>query len=167
MSTPLGEIVEKEEQRDAVHIATVCVYSTVQVLPGEHVGLNRDASDDEPFNIVVRLKDQPRATRIGIADPFLLDPIAPFTWFRVCLYPNTITGLNHLWTHPAFDVQKPLEKEVDAIAEAKDVELIKAHAVVEMYTSDIGQSHHVDVDRSQHQQAWKQNQLSSCQPQRY
>jgi hypothetical protein len=42
--------------------------------------------------------DQP----IGVVDPFLVKPVEPGQRFWLFLYPGSITGLRHVWSHPAF-----------------------------------------------------------------
>ena len=45
---------------------------------------------------------------IGMVDPFRPQSIrkVPFgSWFWLCLYPKTITGLRHVWEHPSFEAE--------------------------------------------------------------
>lgn len=89
----IGKLLEGEgAERDAIHIAVAPMVASVQLAPGEHVGLTAcgkacGRSDNH----------------IGIVDPFLQGDVEPGDEFFVFLYPNTVTSLRHVWTHPAFD----------------------------------------------------------------
>lgn len=90
-SPKLGRIIEGEAHRDAIHIAVAPVTAAERLHPGDHVLLNADG----------------RATTrggnaIGVVDPFLPDRVEKDEQFYLFLYPGTITGLRHEWTHPAF-----------------------------------------------------------------
>jgi hypothetical protein len=87
----LGRLItDPDAGRDAVHIAILPV-TTAQILqPGERVGF----VDDEQ-ELVGRVENY-----IGIIDPFLSGPIMPGTRVHLCLFPQTITSLRHVWTHP-------------------------------------------------------------------
>lgn len=81
----IGKVLTKDLPRDAVHIAVLCVeLQESKLKPGDHVGYHGT-----------------RQHPIGIIDPFLphtLIQVGTKVW--VFLYPNTITSLKHLWTHP-------------------------------------------------------------------
>jgi hypothetical protein len=87
----LGQLIEGEPGRDAIHIA-VAPAVAAQALPrGADVGLLPDGR--------AGFTDNP----IGIVDPFLKVPIVDRDQrFWLLLYPNTITSLRHEWVHPAF-----------------------------------------------------------------
>ena len=90
----LGQLVDANAQRDAVHIAVapVMCYDTTPLPPGTHVGF---VDGDN-----TRVRRSSKA--VGIIDPLLE---APVCWKERCwlwLYPNTITSLRHEWTHPAW-----------------------------------------------------------------
>lgn len=75
--------------RDAVHVAVIAVEAPMLLLPGEDVAANGD----------------PNGKHVGIVDPFLKYEVKTGQRFWLYLYPRTITGLNHSWSHPDFPDQ--------------------------------------------------------------
>lgn len=91
----LGKLATEKDHRDAVHIAVAPVVSAEWLNPGEHVGLR---ADGKAVNGV-----EP----IGAVDPFLSHKVMPGERFWLFLFPNTITSLRHVWSHPAFATKVP------------------------------------------------------------
>lgn len=95
----IGHLVEDgERRRDAIHIAVAPVTASQDLDPGDHVALV--AGTDE----TVYWDNGEGPT--GIVDPFLTNTVKKGQRFWLFLYPNTITGLRHIWTHPAFTTSK-------------------------------------------------------------
>ena len=92
----LGKLIEEDAHRDAVHIAVAPVEAACPLSRGQHVGFAPDG------------KAVPSTEPIGIVDPFLTADVATGQRFWLFLFPNTITSLRHVWTHPAFK-PRPLE----------------------------------------------------------
>lgn len=92
--TKVGELRRGGEKRDAIHIAVAPAVAAERLFAGQKVGLIK-GDNDKYFT--GRAK-----TMIGIVDPFLDHAVEAGDQFWVFLFPNTITGLNHVWTHPAF-----------------------------------------------------------------
>ncbi len=84
---PLGRLVVKEDERDAVHVAIISVKAREELQPGQEVSL----AEGEPV--------------CGIVDPFLKEPVPKGEIFWLLMFPNTITGMKHRWTHPAVKEQ--------------------------------------------------------------
>lgn len=104
-----GRLIEDHEvQRDAIHVALAPATASVRLSPGQHVGLVRD--DD------VHLAG-PVDSNIGIVDPFLTEHVEVGQRFWLFLYPNTVTGLRHIWTHPAFNAAAAHARAVEKSSE--------------------------------------------------
>jgi hypothetical protein len=97
----LGQIIEGEAHRDAVHVAIAPVMAGCTLSPGERVGF----IENGVVGCVL--------PHVGVVDPFLPKPV----WFgETCwlfLFPNTVTDLRHSWSHPAFKEQAPVKDEGD------------------------------------------------------
>lgn len=85
----LGQLTTSEG-RDAIHVAIASVVADERLEPGEHVGLTDEGKANSSVD------------PIGIVDPFLKHSIGPGQRFWLLLYPNTVTGMRHHWSHPAF-----------------------------------------------------------------
>lgn len=90
----LGQLIEDgDRRRDAVHVPVAAVTAAVRLTPGQHVGLALEGNVE-----LVGPCDVP----IGIVDPFLTKDVQAGERFWLFLYPGSISGLRHVWTHPAF-----------------------------------------------------------------
>lgn len=89
--TKLGQIIEGDQMRDAIHIAVAPVTAAMDLKSGQHVGFLEGQTVGGPCK-----------KPIGIVDPFLPRGVQRGERFWLFLYPNTITSLKHVWTHPAF-----------------------------------------------------------------
>lgn len=87
----IGKLVDGSPERDAVHVAVVAVEAHEELAPGTHVGFDQSSEISSRASV-----------KIGVVDPFLQQVACPGDKFWLFLYPNTITSLNHHWTHPAF-----------------------------------------------------------------
>ena len=89
----LGQIIKTPQQRDAIHIAVAPVLAEDDINPGQHIGVD-EKNIVRPADGIVKA--------IGIADPYLRQPLKRGQEFWVFLYPGSIVGLRHDWFHPAF-----------------------------------------------------------------
>lgn len=87
----LGTIIPEGSGRDAIHVAVEPMVAMEKMFPGQHIGLVTGGASSKAED------------HIGIVDPFLTAPVFEGQRFWMLLYPRTITGLRHVWTHPAFD----------------------------------------------------------------
>ena len=99
----LGQLIDNgDRRRDAIHIAVAPVTAAERLAPGQHVGLVREGDVE-----LVGACDH----TIGVVDPSLAGEVEPGQRFWLFLYPGTITGLRHVWTHPAFTAAAAAVKE--------------------------------------------------------
>lgn len=95
----LGQLCGDDARRDAVHVPVAPVEAGQDLLPAQRVSIAPDGRavyGDDP---------------VGIVDPFLTEPVKRGQRFWVFVFPGTITGLRHLWTHKAFAPVKPPVRE--------------------------------------------------------
>lgn len=101
----LGTLIpDGDRRRDAIHVAVAPVTAGTSLRPGQHVGF-APAGQTEVVGPV-----EPGES-IGLVDPFLTDEVPSGQRFWLFLYPNTVTSLRHVWTHPAFAPKVPAPKE--------------------------------------------------------
>ena len=93
----IGQLCGDDARRDAIHFAVAPVEAGMDLRPGDHVGLTDGRASRG-------------AKAIGIVDPFLKGEVKEGQRFWLFLYPNTITSLRHVWTHPAFTPRLPERK---------------------------------------------------------
>ena len=111
--TKLGTLLEGNPSRDAVHVAIVPVTSNEVLHPGQHVGLEKGST----MVVTARTKKL-----LGIVDPFLTNRVMPGDRFYLMLYQQTVTGMTHVWKHPAFP-DAPVPAPVDLKPTASPSEL--------------------------------------------
>jgi hypothetical protein len=96
MEIRLGTRPEEKDLRDAVHVpvvAMVCQYD--ELMPGTHVNA----------------QGEPKQPVVGIVDPFRELPVTKGDRYWLCLYPGTVTAMQHRWKHPAFEESEESEKD--------------------------------------------------------
>lgn len=103
----LGEVIDGDPSRDAIHVCVAPVVAAHELCPGDHVGILEDG----------RAGGCPNP--IGIVDPFLRKGVQQGQKFWLCLYHGTVTSLRHEWKHPAF-VEKPPPPEEPEEDEGED-----------------------------------------------
>lgn len=92
--TNIGQLTDSNARRDAIHVACAPVVSKEILYPGQHIGFVEQGN-----TTLVSLKSN---NPIGIVDPFLKGCVYADQMFWMLLYPKTVTGLRHEWSHPAF-----------------------------------------------------------------
>lgn len=104
--TLMGKILDphKEYTRDAVHIALAPVIAGQDLIPGQRVGLDEQGRAGVIFG-----------GDVGIVDPFLNDTVRKGQKFFIYLFPNTVTGMVHHWSHPAFSDER-MPDAIDHVA---------------------------------------------------
>lgn len=91
----LGKLCGEDAQRDACHVAVIPVVAAESMRPGEHIGLCAGVLGSVWIPTV-------RSDCIGIVDPFLDRSVRKGDRFLMWLYPGTVTGMRHHWSHPSF-----------------------------------------------------------------
>lgn len=87
----IGKKITEDYEKDAIHIAVLPAIAGERLSPGQHVGIGKDGFS---------FGDYKCGKFLGVVDPFLKEVLEPGDRFWMFMYPNTITGLRHVWTHP-------------------------------------------------------------------
>lgn len=88
----LGFIHERDEKRDAIHLAVEPISAGMPLRPGEDVKMENGQA----------VRAASPLDGVGIVDPFLRDNVQPGQRFWLVIYPRKIHSLRHVWTHPSF-----------------------------------------------------------------
>lgn len=89
----IGKLIDKERERDAIHMAVASVVASCRLFVGQHIGI-----DDKGMATADNVE------HIGIVDPFLPQHrIETGERFWMFLYPGSITSIRHDWTHPKLE----------------------------------------------------------------
>lgn len=109
-SVNLGGKPAQPAVRDALHIAVISMPAGDWLNPGEPVRI---------YSGTVVGCDRNDKDCIGVVDPYI-SYAAKDDLVWVCLNPNTVTTVQHVWEHPAFDISalKPLPKPTKEESEA-------------------------------------------------
>jgi hypothetical protein len=93
----VGKPIGSEESvfRDCIHVAVAPVVAGMTLTPGQHVAI-------DPSDMTAWSSPPIKAMTVGIVDPYLTGPVMKGQRFWLFLYPGTVTGLRHAWSHPAF-----------------------------------------------------------------
>jgi hypothetical protein len=122
----LGMIHERDEKRDAIHLAVLPVKAGQKLTRGNHIEVRDGVARAVPSG-------HPKA--VGIVDPFLTVGVDEGERFWLLLYPRTIQSLRHVWSHPAFPDE--------AAAAPSDSETESAKAAIREVADDLGVSYDV------------------------
>lgn len=125
----LGQLIEGEAHRDAVHVAVVPIRANRVLKPGERVGVLEGGE--------LATNDLDRVEPIGVVDPFLKAPVEVDQRFYLFLYPGSAIGLRHVYRHPVLDHEE-IRRETMEKLNAPSVEYIrKCAAVIDMTYGDL------------------------------
>jgi hypothetical protein len=97
----IGHLCSESARRDCLHFAVAPVVAGEELQPGEHVGFLPNGRIGWSL---------PNIILIGIVDPFLTTPVEEGQRFWLMLYPNTVSSLRHVWSHPAFQPKVPVKE---------------------------------------------------------
>lgn len=90
--TILGQTPASAGIRDAIHVAVISVVCADRTLsPGLGVGLNEKGEATARTDKL-----------LGIVDPYLTKTVRKGEVFYLCLFPQSVTGMKHHWSHPSF-----------------------------------------------------------------
>ncbi len=94
----VGQLAAEGSRRDAIHVAVAPVIAAERLRAGQNVIMRSGKAEWA----------ESREIAIGIVDPFLTVDVQEGQTFWLFMFPNTITSLRHVWTHPSFVPKLPI-----------------------------------------------------------
>ncbi len=117
----IGQLLSSVSLRDAVHVSVMSVVAQVNLVPGDHVGI-----------------DGTRNNPVGIVDPFLQKRLNPGDVFWLFVYPRKVTSLRHVWSHPDIPDEFSLQSsEVKVVSKEKEIALYNLKTYAEEVDVDL------------------------------
>jgi len=98
----IGEFCNEMAKRDCIHIAVAPVVANCVLFPGDLVALDENGKAVDP-------DEENGLPAIGAVDPFLTTSVDRGDMFWLFLKPGSITGMRHVWSHPAFKPKAPVQ----------------------------------------------------------
>lgn len=95
----LGKLIDKPVGRDAVHAPVFPAVCNGSLNPGDKLRIIRGKRVGD--NYAVGWLPPTNKEYDAVVDPFLTDAIPPGASFYAVLRPGSVTGLRHVYTHPA------------------------------------------------------------------
>lgn len=115
----VGKKLPEYVERDAIHIAVLPVVLGPPVLDiylsGDPVRFIGDST------ILVTQCDEHDSNSIGIIDPFIKEPPKEGDRVFVFMYPGTITGLRHQWSHPMVNDDTTPRSDLSALRRVSEL----------------------------------------------
>lgn len=111
----LGQIITGEAHRDAIHVAVLPIEAGDDLAPGQRFGILEGKA-------VPYLIEDLSVPAVGVVDPYLIGQVNRGQRFYGFLFPNTVTGMRHAWTHPGIpdeqvEIPKPSPAKLDKVVE--------------------------------------------------
>lgn len=107
----LGRIISegREAHRDAIHVAVAPVVAAEELQPGWRVWLK----------VGEAVRSRPETGAVGVVDPFLTTVVKKGQRFWLYLFPGTVTGMRHHWSHPGFPDEEKVSVDSSVKAESE------------------------------------------------
>lgn len=152
----IGQLIDADQQRDAIHVAVAPVIASERLEPGRRVRFVADSTD----------RVEGTDAGIGIIDPFLILPVEKGQRCWMFLNPGTITSLRHDWTHPAFQAKGEVAESkawIEAFAAELDQTYNRLMEAAQIYAESTGWREHTydnserykEVDYAKWPEFWK------------
>lgn len=105
----LGKLITEPVGRDAVHVPVFPAVCDTALRPGGKLRIS--GGRDPHGNYIVGWLPVDEAAYDAVVDPFLVGTVPPGQPFYAVIRPGAVTGLRHVYTHPAFSPTRPPKED--------------------------------------------------------